>query len=320
MRAVATAIGFANVVACVFLPIDAHACSSCGCTLNSDWASQGFKSDGGLTLDIRHDYLSQTDLRTGTGRVDRGSITFPTDREIQQKTINRITTLTVDYGFNADWGVSVLLPYVNRFHTTVVDGDTDISTSRSSSVGDARVLGRYQGFAVEHNWGVQFGLKLPTGRTNVNFRDGPQAGEPLDRGLQPGTGSTDLLLGVYSFGPVNQSLDYFGQALFQLPVITKDEFKPGVGANITAGLRYVTGNAFVPHLQINARIEAKESGANADVPNSGATLVYLSPGGTVTLTDNLKLYGFVQVPIYQRVTGLQLEPKYSVSMGVHYAF
>ena len=308
------------MTACALLPLDAYACSSCGCTLNSDWASQGFKTDGGLSMGLRYDYFSQNDLRTGTGRVDRAAISFPADDEIQQKTVNRNTTLTLDYGFNADWGASLQLPYIDRYHTTIVGGDTDISTSRSSSIGDMRLLGRYQGFSPEHDWGLQFGFKLPTGRTSVNFNAGPQAGEALDRGLQPGTGSTDLLLGLYTFGPVNQSLDYFAQALLQIPVRTKDEFKPGVGANLTAGVRYVTGSAVVPHLQVNARIEGKEAGANADVPNSGATLVYLSPGATLTLTDQLKVYGFVQLPVYQRVTGLQLEPRYSVSMGLHYDF
>jgi hypothetical protein len=302
------------------LPISALACSSCGCTLNADWASQGFKSGGGLSVDLRHDYFNQTDLRSGTGRVDRSTITFPADAEIQQKTVNRNTTLTLDYGLNADWGVGLQLPYVQRFHTTIVDGDTEVSTSRSSRIGDLRVLGRYQGFSPEHNWGVQFGVKLPTGRTDETFRAGPQAGEALDRGLQPGTGSTDLLLGLYTFGPLNQSVDYFAQALLQVPLRGKDEFKPGVGANITAGLRYVSGSALVPHLQINARVEAKESGANADVPNSGATLVYLSPGATLSLGAQVQVYSFLQVPLYQRVNGLQIEPKYSVSVGLHVGF
>ena len=310
----------AAALASTFLPAAVWACSSCGCTLNSDWASQGFKSSEGLSLDLKYDYFTQNDLRTGTGRVDRGSITFPTDQEIQQKTVNRNTTLTVDYGINADWGLSVQLPYLNRYHTTIAGGDTDVSESRSSSIGDVRVMGRYQGFSPEHNWGVQFGLKLPTGSTDVNFRGGPQTGSPLDRGLQPGTGSTDLLLGIYTFGPINQSFDYFGQALFQLPVTSKDEFKPGAGLNLTAGVRYATDGPVVPHLQLNIRTERKESGANADIPNSGATLAYFSPGITWTVTEKLKAYGFVQVPVYQRVTGYQLEPKYSVSVGLHYAY
>ncbi|HEY1392099.1 MAG TPA: TonB-dependent receptor, partial [Methylibium sp.] len=63
-----------------------------------------------------------------------------------------------------------------------------------------------------------------------------------------------------------------------------------------------------------------ETGANADTANSGATLVYLSPGATVLLTDKWQLYGFVQLPIYQRVNGLQLETKTSFSLGTRVAF
>jgi hypothetical protein len=298
----------------------AIACSSCGCTLNSDWASQGFKAGGGLSFDLRHDFFIQDDLRTGTGRFDRGSVAFPTDQEIQQKTINRNTTLTFDYGIDADWGVSLLLPYIARYHTTIAEGDTGLSTSRSSSLGDMRVLGRYQGFSEEHDWGLQLGLKLASGRSDVKFSVGPQAGTPLDRGLQPGTGSTDLLLGVYKFGPISQSLDYFAQALLQVPLTSKDGFKPGVGANVTAGVRYVSESVWVPHLQVNLRTERRESGANADVPNSGATLVYLSPGVTATLSEKLKAYAFFQAPIHQRVNGLQLEPKSSLSIGLHVSY
>lgn len=316
------ALSALSLAACLAVPLSAQACSACGCTLNADWASQGFKTSSGLSFDLRHDFFDQNDLRAGTRRFDASGITYPADSEVQRNTINRNTTLTVDYGFNADWGVSVQLPYIHRYHTTTAEGDTDLSLSRSSSIGDARVLGRYQGFSPDHNWGVQFGLKLPTGRTNVNFKQGPRAeeGEALDRGLQPGTGTTDLLLGVYRFGPINQNLDYFAQALLQIPVSAKGEFKPGAGANLTAGIRYVTGSAFVPHLQINARTERKESGDLADIPNSGATLVYLSPGATVTLNDRVQVYGFFQLPVYQRVTGVQIEPKSSLSVGLHYAY
>ena len=79
-------------------------------------------------------------------------------------------------------------------------------------------------------------------------------------------------------------------------------------------------DSFTPHVQINARIEKRESGANADVENSGATLIYLSPGVTVPLTDKIHIYSFFQVPVYQHVNGFQLEPRYTVSAGVHFAF
>ena len=156
----------------------ALACSSCGCTLSSDWASQGFSGSSGFSVDLRQDFFDQNDLRTGTGRVGPGAIAFPTDREIQQKTINRNTTLTLDYGIDTDWGVTAQIPYLDRFRTTIVDGDTGISQSRSSSLGDARLMGRYQGFSPGHDWGIQFGgemlplraflLRLPRGRSEYS--------------------------------------------------------------------------------------------------------------------------------------------------------
>jgi len=311
----------ACAVATTFLlPLASWACSSCGCTLNSDWASQGFKTGSGFSMDLRYDYFNQDDLRTGTGRVGAAAKTLPNANEIQQYTVNRNTTLTLDYGFDEAWGVTVLAPYMDRSHGTFAPGDTELSTSHSSSIGDVRVVGRYQGFSPEHDWGLQFGVKLPTGATNVKFDSGPQAGQPLDRGLQPGTGSTDLLLGIYKFGPLNQSFDYFSQALLQVPVTSKDDFKPGVGANLSAGVRYVTDGPVAPHLQVNIRTERPESGANADVENSGATLAYLSPGVTWNVAEKVQVYGFAQLPIYQRVNGFQLEPKYTVSVGMHYAF
>ncbi|MEO8004305.1 MAG: hypothetical protein ABI771_05330 [Betaproteobacteria bacterium] len=301
-------------------PSAALACSSCGCSLNSDWSSQGYSSEPGLRMDLRFDYFNQDQLRSGTGNVDRGSIALPTDREIQQQTVNRNYNLALDYTAGKDWGISVLVPYFDRFHTSIIDGDTDSSESKTSSLGDVRVLARYQGFSPSRNFGIQFGLKLPTGSIDANFRAGPQVDTPLDRGLQPGTGTTDLLIGVYQFGALSRDWDYFGQALVQQPLNSRDDFRPGTGLNVNAGVRYVAFESIIPHLQVNARIEKRESGANADVDNSGATLVYLSPGATVPITHALQIYGFFQVPIYQRVNGYQLEPRYTMSAGVQYAF
>jgi hypothetical protein len=55
------------------------------------------------------------------------------------------------------------------------------------------------------------------------------------------------------------------------------------------------------------------------VDNSGATLVYLSPGVNVKLTPKTSAYAYLQVPIYQRVNGLQIEARYFVSVGLRFA-
>ncbi|MFN7958936.1 MAG: hypothetical protein U0P46_11535 [Holophagaceae bacterium] len=296
----------------------AHACGACGCTLHSDWATQGFGVKPGWRFDLRYDTFNQDQLRAGTRSVDRGSFEIPNEMEIQEKTLNRNLTATLDYSRNVDWGLALVIPVFSRYHATIAEGDTDPTFSRGTGLGDVRLLGRYQGFSDSHAFGVQFGLKLPTGGTRQAFNAGVRAGEPLDRGLQLGSGTTDLLLGAYGFGELAQDWGVFGQVLFQKPLAEKDGFKPGDGVNANLGLRYTGFAAVTPHLQLSARIEGRESGVNADGENSGATLVYLSPGLTFTLSPRFQVYAFAQVPVAQRVTGLQIEPRWSASLGLHW--
>ncbi len=64
----------------------------------------------------------------------------------------------------------------------------------------------------------------------------------------------------------------------------------------------------------------RESGLNADVANSGATLAYLSPGVGFRLTRKLDGFAFIQVPVYQRVNGLQIQPRFFSSVGMRYRY
>ena len=298
---------------------DAFACSSCGCTLNSDWSSQGISTGEGTRFDIRSDYFKQSDYRNGSGSVSRSKI--PVGTEVQDTTINRNLTLGLDHSFNQDWAINLLLPIFNRSHGTYgEDGDypdpAALITSSSKGIGDLRVTGRYQGLSADRSSGITFGLKLPTGETNDTFSDG----SPLDRGLQLGTGTTDLLLGGYYFGSINRNWDYFAQATVQIALNKHNDFRPGNGLNATAGVRYMGFESFIPQLQFNTRIEKRESGAEADVDNSGATLIYISPGVTVPINKTVQAFGFIQVPIYQHVNGYQIEPNVLLSTGLRFSF
>jgi hypothetical protein len=299
-----------------------EACSSCGCTLNSDWSSQGYTTHSGFNFDLRYDYFDQDELRSGTHPVERGSLALPSEQEIQQRTLNRNLTAGFDWSPSRTFGVNLLLPYFDRDHSTIAAGDTEVSTSHSQGVGDARLVGRYQGFQADLSVGVTFGLKLPTGRIDDTFATGPQAGQPVDRGLQLGTGTTDLLLGGYAVGALAPDVYYFANALWQQPLASRDGFRPGAGANLTLGIRYTRPlpAGLVPQLQLNARIEGRESGVNADVENSGASLVYLSPGVGFRISGSVDGFAFVQVPVYQKVNGLQLEPRVLGSIGLRYRF
>ncbi|RDD82287.1 hypothetical protein DVJ77_07655 [Dyella tabacisoli] len=305
-------------MALALLPTFANACSTCGCSLNSDWSSQGYATSTGLHLSLREDYFDQSQLIRGTSTVSRSAFQYPTDSEVQRKTLNRNTLLGADYNFSRYWGLSLQLPYTNRHHETIAGGDTDVSTSNAHGIGDLRVLARYQGLSDDAGIGLQFGLKLPSGRFKQDFDAGPQAGQLLDRGLQLGTGTTDALVGIYKFGYLSPSVGYFGQAMAQIALDARDHFRPGNSLNINFGLRYLDAGRFTPQLQLNLHSEQRESGNLADRPNSGATLAYLSPGIGVKITKRLDAFAFVQLPVYQRVNGLQLEPRRLWSVGAQY--
>jgi len=296
----------------------AFACSECGCSLSSDWAAQGLASTPGLELGLRYEYYEQSDLRSGTGPISRAALTFPNDREIQQRTVNRNTWLDLSYGLGSSWALALAVPYLDRFHTTIAEGDTEISTSQANDLGELRLVARYQRPGGFESYGFQFGLKLPTGKFDQTFADGPQAGEVLDRGLQLGTGTTDLLVGASWFGRPAPAWGAFAQMQFNQPLAARAGFLPGTGLRFNTGVRWLNPSRFTPQLQLNCKVESREHGANADTTNSGGAFAYVSPGLTAELGSGTSAFAFMQLPVYQRVNGLQLEPKWLLSVGMRW--
>lgn len=302
----------------LFAATPAFACSSCGCNLTSDWLSQGLVAQPGTTLGLRYDFVPQTELRSDTDEVDHSKITLPTTREIEQNTYNHYVTATLDHAFNPEWAVNLQVPFVIRPHRTVAEGDTDQSYSRTEGLGDIRASVRFQGFGGPGITGIQLGLKLPTGGFHQTFRTGPQSGELVDRGLQPGTGTLDATAGVYHFGKLGAAFDYILQAQGDIPLNSREDFKPGVAGTFSAGVNYTGWKGITPQLQLNLRLAARDSGGNSDRSNSGGEQLYVAPGLSANLTSHISAYGIVQLPLYNRVNGYQLAPKYTLSFGLQY--
>lgn len=301
-------------------PGAALACSSCGCSASTDYT--GASPGTGLRLDARFDFVDQNQLRLGSHVVPKTPDALPTEHEWQQGTLTRFYTLGADYGFNRDWGLNVQLPYLVREHQIIGEDQdaADISTSETRGVGDLRIVGHWSGLSEDRSWTLQAGLKLPTGKHLQRFTTGPLAGEVIDRGLQNGSGTTDLILGVAHTRPLNRDWDHFEQLQVKQALDKADGFRPSTQYTANVGLRYVGFARMIPQLQLNARIEGRETGANADYANSGSQALYLTPGLSGTLVQSLAAYGFVQVPVYQHYTGYQLVPHYLVSVGLSYGF
>ena len=311
----------------LLVPGAAEACATCGCTLSAD-AAMGYAAMDGWRLSFEYDYLHQDQLRSGTRSVSG----VPDGTELERETLNRYLTAGLSYSPSAAWNLSVLVPYVERTHSTYGAFDStqplpDYSTSRSSSLGDIKLIGSYQGLLPTQNLGVQLGIKLPTGQygTAVNFNRGPAAGTPLDASLQPGTGSTDVILGAYYYQAISQDFDVFATGQFQSAVKHHldqpgNDYRPGNSTTISVGIRYAEDPRWVPQLQLNLLHKSRDQGALADIESTAGNVAYVSPGVTVKVTSRLHAFGFAQLPVYSNLYGYQLFPRWTASVGASYAF
>jgi hypothetical protein len=317
----------ALALACGYAGAPAFGCATCGCTLNSD-AAMGYSAQAGWRLSLEYDYIHQDQLRSGRDRV----FAVPAGAELERETLNRYVTAGVDFNPSADWDIGLRVPYVIRTHSTYGEYDPaaalpDSSSSRSSSLGDLRLLVGYQGILESHNLGLQLGIKLPTGHygTDVKFTRGPAAGDPLDASLQPGTGSTDVIVGAYYYQPVGESVQLFATAQFQSAVAHRqdepgNDFSPGNSTTVSLGVRYARDTRIVPQLQLNLLHKGVDRGALADITDTAGTVAYLSPGLTLQVHGNLHVFGFAQLPVYSNLVGYQVFPRYTLSGGATWAF
>lgn len=303
--------------AALLMPLVAGAnCGSAFCAVNTDWDAQGAWTEPGARLDLRYEYIRQDQPMAGRKRVAVGE--FPRDHD-ELVTINHNLLASLDYTLSQDWAVNLLLPMVQREHRHVDTVAVELETWNFTELGDIRVMARRRLATLEDSrpsvgtLGVNFGLKLPTGRSDVMNA----AGELAEPGLQPGTGSTDLLAGLYysRLLPL-RSLSWFVQSLVQAPVHTRSGYHPGSRVSLDAGMRYGMGDSLGLLLQANALVRGRDGGGLAEREDTGGSFLFISPGVSYAVSRSLQAYGFVQLPIYQFVSGVQLVARYAVSLGV----
>src|SRR2546423_7938447 len=216
----------------------AASCGSAFCMVNTNWNAQGAWIDPGARVDLRFEYMDQDQPRAGSRKVGVGEIRQHHD---EVRTINRNWIGTFDYMFNERWGVSATLPMVGRDHSHIHHhmGEDLPEAWHFTELGDARILGRRQWRAESVDaqrldfFGATFGLKLPTGKTDVRNADG----ELAERTLQPGSGTTDLLFGGYFRRVLGSGSSWFGDVLVQQPLDTHEQFKPGRRVSLDLGYR-----------------------------------------------------------------------------------
>ena len=301
----------------------AHAsCGSAFCLVNTDWSAQGYYLEPGVLFDLKYETVTLDQPRTGTRRIGVGEIPAHHD-EVETK--NRNFIAAVDWSVAPEWGVSFVLPYVDRDHVHIHNhrGEKLLETWSFRDLGDMRVVGRYEVHSSretverQSSFGVTLGVKLPTGKYDVTNAEGDLA----ERSLQPGTGTTDVLLGLYwsSAAPLANT-SWFARVQGVLPANEREGFKPGKAVYADAGARYAVANDVGLMLQLNYVWKDRDSGSEAEPEDSGQQQLWLSPGVSWNVAKNVQIYAFAQFPLYQKVNGVQLTADWSALTGVSWRF
>ena len=302
-----------GLLAGVLAPGVVHACA-CGCGVFDVATSSMFPNGQGGMAWLQYDYQDQNRNWSGYSQAPAAN---NGDKEIETHFI----TAGFQYMFNDSWGLKFELPYDYRTFKTVTGNpnvpNNTVTTINWGALGDIRLEGIYTGFFADQSAGVTFGLKLPTGDWTYNNAYGD-----VDRDSEIGTGSTDILLGGFYRGNItkDEKWDWFAQGLLDVPVLTQDQYRPGVELDTAAGIDYKgfsLGRVQIsPVAQAIFSYRSSDSGANASGgandndgpipgPDSGYQRLMLSPGIEFHIHPVI-IYADVELPVFQHFTGNQM--------------
>jgi hypothetical protein len=311
----------ASIVMLAAMNADAS-CGSAFCYVNTNWSLQGIWTEPGWHADVRFEYIDQNQPMNGSNKVSVGQIPSHHD---EVETVNRNLLTTLDYGFNQNWGVTFVIPVVDRSHEHIHNhhGEKIVETWNFTQLADIRVQGRYQTPVgtpdMDHAsvLGATFGLVLPSGATDITNGNGATA----ERSLQPGTGTTQLALSAY-FREALPSLSssWYVQVAAQVPLNEHDNFKPGNVVAVDLGYRYDVNDKLGLNLQLNYVYKNRDKGSEAEPEDSGGQTLAIAPGITYAFTPEVQVYAFVSAPVYRYVNGVQLTSNWSAATGVSVQF
>ena len=296
-------------------PGAAWACA-CGCSVFDVGTTSLLpqENDHGGAVYFGWYYSNQNHNWSGTSRAPAEN---NSDKQLETNWYN----IGIEYMFNRDWGFMAKLPYATRTFHTQDDPTEPVSVFKDDALGDAEIAAMYTGFSKDMSTGVYFGLKLPTGDYTA---------PGFDRDTQIGTGSTDLVLGGFNRGLItgDNKWQYFDQLRLQTPLAQRSAFDANLGADGSywpgttvdgaLGIVYNGGyhlagfDKIAPVLQLIGSYRAHDSGTAADPVDTGYERLFISPGVEFTkVLDEknnvvMKVYGDVEIPIYQNVNGNQI--------------
>lgn len=286
----------------------AHACP-CGCVkvCVDNLYDRPVPAADTYTLDLRYDSIDQDERNDG---AHAHVVAFHR---------NMTATLETKLGEQV---VSLAVPRIDRVLRTAG------SSQEVVGLGDVTLATRFP-----WSWAglsILAGVKLPTGADDTVLLM-PR------RYLQPGTGSTDLILGLRGeYGASADRFAAFWQFTVQGSVVHDEHFRPGTSLTASAGLRYAITDSLAVSLQAAAirqfrdfnGMAAAGYATYAEDLESSVFSTHAAAGLVWRVVGKTSVYVYYSEPLNvvnksDKPTGAEINPVHSSSVwsvGVSHAF
>ena len=221
----------------------------------------------------------------------------------------RFLQLALGYGLTPRLTLVASVP-VNgqRAHTIAHFGYTQ--RYDTNGFGDALVGAR---FVATGNLVAGFSVKLPTGRYQIG---GDFDGSILDPSLQPGSGSWDFVGTLQESGSLPLGLAWSAAASYTATTANDLGYRFGNQAILTGNLSRPVAGRVSGSFQTKLFHQTRSDYTGREVPSTGSTIVYVTPGLHVDVPGNVSLYGFLQLPAYSYVNDMQVGPRVAFLTGI----
>jgi hypothetical protein len=251
-----------------------------------------------------------------------------TDHEIEYR-----YTTTFSYGFGDRFLLVARLPVSHRDLTTTFadeDGGGSLRAKHGSEEVTTTGMSDPEFYALVRLWSSRFGeglgkrstvsaivgVKTPWGQNDVQ-----QDGVRVDEHAQPGTGSTDLFGGVSGYYLLDERSTVFGSVQYRGTGRNDFGYKYGDITNATLAYERKLSEPLDAVLEFDFRHAGRDQvDFTGEVdPNTGGTVLYITPRLLFAIGPHVALRAAVQIPIVENLYGVQDE-KVNVNGGVTLLF
>ncbi len=228
--------------------------------------------------------------------------------------------VTASHGVSDRLDLSVQIPYVEIESRNTHDHDRLGEKERSTGIGDLILLGKYCFWERFFEAALIAGIKFPTGETKE--KDG--SGERFEPEEQPGSGSFDPILGLGA----SKGLGLFhldSSLIYTIRTEGDQDYEFGNALKLNGAVsvkmaQWLKDIRVYLTLEANAVFEDKDKQEGEKVSDTGATLLFLTPGLRVQGGERWVAYVSAPLPTVQNRPSGHQDLDYSILAGISFLF